>query len=131
MSEHHAKDRWQRTSQDYTVPRRITARMMAVCTGTTVPASAAKEYRGDPDGVNPEEALVAALSSCHMLTFLAIADEAEAVARFLSRRRGGLHGEERGGTSGDHARDPAAEDRVDGGRDGFEHRPRGDASRSP
>jgi organic hydroperoxide reductase OsmC/OhrA len=38
-----------------------------------VPASATKEYRGDPSLVNPEEALVAALSSCHLLTFLAIA----------------------------------------------------------
>jgi organic hydroperoxide reductase OsmC/OhrA len=38
-----------------------------------VPASATKEYRGDESRVNPEEALVAALSSCHMLTFLAVA----------------------------------------------------------
>jgi organic hydroperoxide reductase OsmC/OhrA len=38
-----------------------------------VPASAAKEFKGDPERVNPEEAFVAALSSCHMLTFLAIA----------------------------------------------------------
>ena len=37
------------------------------------PRRATKDYRGDPDRVNPEEALVAALSSCHMLTFLAIA----------------------------------------------------------
>ncbi|MGH7291322.1 MAG: OsmC family protein, partial [Myxococcota bacterium] len=36
-------------------------------------ASAAPEYRGRADLPNPEEALVAALSSCHMLTFLAIA----------------------------------------------------------
>jgi organic hydroperoxide reductase OsmC/OhrA len=42
-------------------------------TATKVPASAAKEYRGESDRVNPEEALVAALSSCHMLVFLAIA----------------------------------------------------------
>src|SRR5678815_1075294 len=39
----------------------------------TVPASATKEYRGDENRVNPEEALVAALSSCHLLTFLAVA----------------------------------------------------------
>lgn len=42
-------------------------------TAATVPASATKEYRGDESRVNPEEALVAALSSCHMLTFLAVA----------------------------------------------------------
>ena len=72
MSEHHAKISWQRTSADYTYQAYNRAhdwRFAAV----TVPASATKEYRGDPERVNPEEALVAALSSCHMLTFLAIA----------------------------------------------------------
>ena len=36
-------------------------------------ASAAPAYLGNPKLVNPEEAFVASLSSCHMLTFLAIA----------------------------------------------------------
>ena len=72
MSEHHAKITWQRTSPDYTYLTYNRAHEWQF-TGTTVPASAAKEYRGDPQRVNPEEALVAALSSCHMLTFLAIA----------------------------------------------------------
>ena len=72
MSEHHASIVWQRTSQDYTY-RPTIARTTGGSRRATVPASAAKEYRGDPDRVNPEEALVAALSSCHMLTFLAIA----------------------------------------------------------
>ena len=72
MSEHHAKISWQRTSQDYTYQTYNRAHEWAFA-ATTVPASATKEYRGDADRVNPEEALVAALSSCHMLTFLAIA----------------------------------------------------------
>jgi organic hydroperoxide reductase OsmC/OhrA len=72
MSEHHAKITWQRTSQDYTYQTYNRAHDWRF-TAVTVPASATKEYRGDPDRVNPEEALVAALSSCHMLTFLAIA----------------------------------------------------------
>lgn len=38
-----------------------------------VNASAAPEYLGDPDRADPEQALVAAIASCHMLTFLAIA----------------------------------------------------------
>jgi len=41
--------------------------------GSRVTASAAPAYRGNPAHVNPEEGLVAALSSCHMLTFLAVA----------------------------------------------------------
>src|SRR5262245_13764321 len=72
MSEHHAKISWQRASQDYTYATYNRAHEWQF-PGTTVPASATKEYRGDPERVNPEEALVAALSSCHMLTFLAIA----------------------------------------------------------
>lgn len=36
-------------------------------------ASAAPKYLGSEDCVDPEEAYVAALASCHMLTFLAIA----------------------------------------------------------
>jgi organic hydroperoxide reductase OsmC/OhrA len=35
--------------------------------------SAAPEYKGAADRLNPEEAFVGALSACHMLTFLAIA----------------------------------------------------------
>lgn len=35
--------------------------------------SAAPDYLGDADCVDPEEAFSAALTSCHMLTFLAIA----------------------------------------------------------
>ena len=74
MSEHHAKITWQRTSQDYTYQTYNRAHDWRFA-ATTVSASATKEYRGDADRVNPEEALVAALSSCHMLTFLAIASK--------------------------------------------------------
>ncbi len=42
-------------------------------TGQSIQASSAPEYKGNADKVNPEESLLAALSSCHMLTFLAIA----------------------------------------------------------
>ena len=38
-----------------------------------VNASAASEYGGNPNNLNPEQALVAAMSSCHMMTFLALA----------------------------------------------------------
>lgn len=39
----------------------------------TVIASASPTYRGDGAKADPEDMLVAALSSCHMLSFLAIA----------------------------------------------------------
>ena len=41
--------------------------------GVTIQASAASAFLGDPNFVNHEEAFVAALASCHMLTFLAVA----------------------------------------------------------
>jgi organic hydroperoxide reductase OsmC/OhrA len=41
--------------------------------GQVVQASSAPEYKGSEDKINPEESLLSALSSCHMLTFLAIA----------------------------------------------------------
>lgn len=41
--------------------------------GHEMTATAAPAYLGDPKNVDPEEAFVASLSSCHMLTFLAIA----------------------------------------------------------
>lgn len=37
--------------------------------------SAAAEYFGSNDAANPEELLAASLSSCHMLTFLAVASK--------------------------------------------------------
>ena len=72
MSEHRATIGWQRSSADFTYQTYNRAHEWRF-TATTVPASATKEYRGDESRVNPEEALVAALSSCHMLTFLAVA----------------------------------------------------------
>ncbi|MAS96296.1 MAG: hypothetical protein CMO55_24090 [Verrucomicrobiales bacterium] len=39
----------------------------------TLKASAAPDFLGDADATDPEEAFTAALASCHMLTFLAIA----------------------------------------------------------
>jgi len=72
MSEHHATITWRRSSADFTWQTYNRAHEWRF-TATTVPASATKEFRGDESRVNPEEALVAALSACHMLTFLAVA----------------------------------------------------------
>jgi len=37
-----------------------------------LPGSSAPEFRGDAARIDPEEAFVSALASCHMLSFLAI-----------------------------------------------------------
>ena len=43
--------------------------------GVEVPASSAAHLHGDPSQVDPEEAFVASISSCHMLWFLFLAAE--------------------------------------------------------
>ena len=73
MSEHHASLRWQRTSADFSYDSYNRAHEMVFKGGDIVlPASAAPAFKGDPGRVDPEEAFVASLASCHMLTFLAI-----------------------------------------------------------
>ncbi len=59
--------------------------------GPTVPASAAPGFKGGAGCVDPEEALVAAAASCHMLTFLAIAAKKKlVVASYRDRAVGHL-----------------------------------------
>lgn len=73
MSEHFAQIRWTRTSPDFSYDRYNRAHEIVFKKGgIVVPASSAPTFKGDEDRVDPEEAFVAALSSCHMLTFLAI-----------------------------------------------------------
>ena len=73
MSEHRATLRWTRTSADFTYNTYNRAHDVSFKDGAVVvPFSAATAFKGDPDRVDPEDALVGSLSSCHMLTFLAI-----------------------------------------------------------
>jgi len=44
--------------------------------GHALAVDAAPDWGGDPSHTNPEQALAAALSSCHMMTFLALAAKA-------------------------------------------------------
>jgi len=74
MSTHKARIEWQRTSDDFSLKSYSRDHTWSF-DGARVEASAAPEYLGDPHRVDPERALVAALSSCHMLTFLAIASK--------------------------------------------------------
>lgn len=73
MSEHHAKVRWTRTTPDFQYDTYDRNHSVAFPGGVNAMLSAAAEYKGDAKHPNPEELLVGALSSCHMLTFLAVA----------------------------------------------------------
>jgi organic hydroperoxide reductase OsmC/OhrA len=73
VSEYHATVSWRRESADFTYQSYNRNHVWRVGERTVIEASAAPEYKGDGERIDPEEALVASLSSCHMLTFLAIA----------------------------------------------------------
>ena len=72
MSEHKANIKWSRAGKDFTY-KTYSRDHVWTLNGNEVPASATTAYLGNPSRVDPEAALVAALSSCHMLTFLALA----------------------------------------------------------
>ncbi|HEY7743614.1 MAG TPA: OsmC family protein [Burkholderiales bacterium] len=72
MSEHKATVKWSRGGKDFTYKTYSRDHVWSL-NGNDIPASATTAYFGSPSRVDPEAALVAALSSCHMLTFLALA----------------------------------------------------------
>ncbi len=73
MSEHLATISWKRETASFAYNDYNRTHVWRFDNGEEVPAAAAPAYLGDPTCVDPEEAFVASLSSCHMLTFLAIA----------------------------------------------------------
>jgi len=80
MSEHKATIKWQQTSPDFLKGKYSREHTWIFDGGVTVPASASPAVVpapwSNPAGVDPEEAFVAAISSCHMLTFLHLACKA-------------------------------------------------------
>ena len=73
MSEHVVDISWSRGANEFTYDTYDRDHEWRFDGGVTVPGSANPKYLGNPGLVDPEEAFVAAISSCHMLTFLAIA----------------------------------------------------------
>lgn len=73
MSTYTAHLAWRRETPDFAYERYDRGHLLRYGSGVEVAASAAPAYRGHPAKMNPEEAFVGALSSCHMLSFLAIA----------------------------------------------------------
>ena len=73
MSDHRTVLSWKRTTSDFRYATYVRDHALTFGTGHSLQVSAAPEYKGNPSLPNPEEMLVAALSSCHMLTFLAVA----------------------------------------------------------
>lgn len=75
MSEHKVKINWKNTGEDFSYKGYDRTHTWEFEGGKIIQASAAPEYMGRIDFINPEEALAAALSSCHMMTFLFLASK--------------------------------------------------------
>jgi organic hydroperoxide reductase OsmC/OhrA len=77
MAEYKALIKWQRTSPDFLRGRYSREHTWTFDGGVTVPASPSPHVVpapwSNPACVDPEEAFVASISSCHMLTFLYLA----------------------------------------------------------
>jgi organic hydroperoxide reductase OsmC/OhrA len=77
MHEHKATIVWKHPSPDYLKGRYSREHTWSFDGGLTVPASSSPQVvpvpMSNPAHIDPEEALVASLSSCHMLTYLHIA----------------------------------------------------------
>ena len=73
MSEHQVTIDWKRETPDFEYQTYNRDHNWSFDAGIMVRASANLAYLGNEQCVDPEEAFVASLSSCHMLTFLAIA----------------------------------------------------------
>lgn len=98
MSEHHASLSWSRgdsgfgykefsRTHEWGFPR----------SGQTLRASSAPAFLGAKDCTDPEEGFTAALTSCHMLTFLAIASmSGYVVDEYTDTPTGYLEKDERG-----------------------------------
>jgi organic hydroperoxide reductase OsmC/OhrA len=75
MSEHTIALEWTRNTPDFNYETYSRNHTVTFGTVGKVCGSSAPEFHGDPQCLDPEQAFVTALSSCHMLTFLAIASK--------------------------------------------------------
>jgi len=79
MSEHKATIAWKRTSPEFLKGKYSREHSWTFDGGLTIPASPSPSNvplpYSNPAHVDPEEAYVASISSCHMLTFLYIASQ--------------------------------------------------------
>ncbi len=72
MSEHRATLTWQHNGGEFTYKTFAREHHWNFGNGQVLDASAAPDFLGNENFVDPEQAYVASLASCHALTFLAI-----------------------------------------------------------
>jgi len=103
MSEHRATVRWELAGGSFAKRQYSRAHSWSFDGGVTIPAAASPSavpvQFTDPSAIDPEEAYVAAIASCHLLSFLPLAAldgfevlryEDDAVGRMTKNERGKL-----------------------------------------
>lgn len=68
---------WQRAEPVLQTGRYSNAHTVQYNRAYDMQVDAAPDWGGDPEHTNPEQALASALSSCHMMTFLALSAKAD------------------------------------------------------
>ncbi|MBS0251597.1 MAG: OsmC family protein [Proteobacteria bacterium] len=74
MSEHEAKIDWIRSPHPLESGTYSRSHKVELNANQNIKISASREYKGDPGIADPEQLLVSAVASCHMLFFLALAE---------------------------------------------------------
>jgi organic hydroperoxide reductase OsmC/OhrA len=97
MSQHEATVTWQPQGEAFTYEAYSRNHEIRFANDATIEGSAAVDYKGDLSRVDPEAMFVASLSSCHMLTFLAIAARKRFVVESYSDRAVGELGKSESG----------------------------------
>ena len=73
MSEHRVSLHWARNGGPFARGNYVSNHSIRFAGGQVVQMGPSPDFGGDPARADPEEMLLSALSSCHMLTFLAVA----------------------------------------------------------
>lgn len=77
MSDLSIKLDWHRTEPELTFGKYANAHKVVYNDASELTVDAAPDWGGDPINTNPEQALAASLSSCHMMTFLSLVAKAK------------------------------------------------------
>ena len=73
MGQHKTSIHWERDTEHFNIKSFNHDHVIRFENGVVIHATSAPEYTGNPDLISPEDLFVATISSCHMMTFLAVA----------------------------------------------------------
>ncbi len=97
MSEHNVKLIWKKQTESFAYKDYNRDHQWDFGEGLVVNASSAPQYLGNPECADPERAFAAALSSCHMLFFIAICSKKRLVVEnYIDKSTAFLEHDEQG-----------------------------------